>query len=62
MDWVSVHDLTVHRSLQRYEVLQRTASGAVVRLSSGGITADLLVDADGFVIDYPQLTQLSSGR
>jgi len=59
---VSVPDLPVHRSLQRYEHLQRTASGAVVRFSSGGFTADLLVDSDGFVIDYPQLTQLSSGR
>jgi hypothetical protein len=55
MAWVSVPDLTVHRSLQRYEHLRTTPRGAVVRFASGDFTADLVVDADGFVVDYPQL-------
>ena len=55
MAWVSVPDLHVHASPQRYEHLRTTAAGAVVRFSSGDFTADLLVDADGFVTDYPGL-------
>jgi hypothetical protein len=62
MAWVSVPDLTVHRSVQRYEHLRTTPGGAVVRFASGDFTADLLVDADGFVVDYPQLARLASGR
>jgi hypothetical protein len=62
MAWVSVPDLTVHRSLQRYQHLRTTPHGAVVRFASGDFTADLLVDADGFVVDYPQLARRVSGR
>jgi hypothetical protein len=61
MAWVSVPDLTVHRSLQRYEHLRTTATGAVVRFASGDFSADLLVDAEGFVVDYPQLARRTSG-
>jgi uncharacterized protein len=61
MAWVSVPDLTVHRSLQRYEHLRTTATGAVVRFVSGDFTADLLVDDQGFVVDYPQLARRTSG-
>jgi uncharacterized protein len=57
MAWVSVPALTVHRSRQRYEHLRRTPGGAVVRFASGDFTADLVVDADGFVVDYPQLAR-----
>jgi hypothetical protein len=53
--WVSVPDLAVHASQQRYEHVRTTATGAVVRFSSGSFTADLTVDADGFVVDYPDL-------
>jgi hypothetical protein len=49
MAWVSLPDLAVHRSEQRYEHLRRTADGAVVRF------ADLEVDANGLVVRYPQL-------
>jgi hypothetical protein len=52
----------VHRSLQRYQHLRTTPHGAVVRFASGDFTADLLVDADGFVVDYPQLARRVSGR
>jgi hypothetical protein len=62
MAWVSVPDLTVHRSRQRYEHVRATPEGAVVRFSSDDFTADLLVDADGFVVDYPQLARRISGR
>ena len=55
MAWVSLPDLAVHRSEQRYEHLRRTADGAVVRFTAGAFTADLEVDADGLVVRYPQL-------
>jgi uncharacterized protein len=57
MAWVSVPDLGVHASVQRYEHLRRTPAGAVVRFTSGDFTADLLVDPAGFVVDYPELAQ-----
>jgi hypothetical protein len=62
MAWVSVPDLTVHRSLQRYEHLRTTPGGAVVRFLSGDFTADLVLDADGFVVEYPDLAQVPHGR
>jgi hypothetical protein len=62
MAWVSVPDLTVHRSLQRYRHLRTTPDGAVVRFASDDFTADLLVDADGFIVDYPRLARRISGR
>jgi hypothetical protein len=62
MAWVAVPDLTVHRSVQRYEHLRSTPVGALIRFTSGDFTADLLVDADGFVVDYPQLARRVSGR
>jgi hypothetical protein len=55
MAWVSVPDLGVHASLQRYEHLRAVPEGALVRYSSGDFSSDLTVDADGFVVDYPQL-------
>jgi hypothetical protein len=55
MAWVSLPDLAVHRSEQRYEHLRRTADGAVVRFATGSFTADLEVDANGLVVRYPQL-------
>ena len=55
MAWVSVPDLGVHASRQRYEHLRTVPGGALVRFSSGDFSADLTVDAAGFVVDYPQL-------
>jgi hypothetical protein len=55
MAWVSVPDLSVVASRQRYEHLRTVPGGAVVRFSSGDFTADLTVDGEGFVVDYPQL-------
>ncbi len=57
MAWVSVPDLGVHRSEQHYEHLRRTPTGALVRYTSSdrSFVADLVVDEDGLVIDYPGL-------
>ena len=53
MAWVSLPDLEVHRSEQRYEHL---APGRV-RFSSGDFTADLELDEDGLVVTYPGLAR-----
>jgi uncharacterized protein len=55
--WVSVPDLQVHASRQRYQHARTTASGAVIRFTSGDFTADVVVDGDGFVVDYPGLAE-----
>lgn len=57
MAWVSVPDLGVLRSAQRYEHLRTTPAGAVVGFSSGSFAAHLTVDAGGFVLDYPGLAR-----
>jgi hypothetical protein len=50
--YVAVPDLTVSPASQRYTAL---ASGVVYRFESldSGFTAELPVDGDGFVLDYP---------
>ncbi len=60
MAWVSVPDLSVHRSRQRYTFVRRQDGQAVVRYDSidGSFTADLTVDADGLVLDYPGIGRL----
>jgi uncharacterized protein len=59
MAWVSVPDLAVHRSRQRYTFLRREADARIVRYESrgGSFTSDLRFDRDGIVIDYPQLAR-----
>ena len=61
MAWVSVPDLAVHPYEQRYEHVHSGADGAVVRFLdkglSGGFVADLELDADGFVSQYPELAR-----
>ena len=57
MAWVSLPDLEVHRSQQRYEHLEP----GKVRYSSGDFTADLEVDAAGLVRVYPGLARRVSG-
>jgi hypothetical protein len=61
MAWVSVPDLAVHRSVQHYQHLRTEPDGAVVRFTSGDFTAELVVDTDGFVVDYPDLARRISG-
>ena len=55
MAFVEVPSLRVVVSVQRYTHLRTTADGAVVRYRSGSFQSDLEIDADGFVVAYPQL-------
>ena len=55
MAWVSVPDLSIHASPQRYEHVRP----GVVRFVSldGDFTAELELDADGLVVRYPRLAE-----
>ncbi|MGH1564360.1 putative glycolipid-binding domain-containing protein [Mumia sp. DW29H23] len=60
MAWVDLPSLTVTRSVQRYSAVSaydEERGHAVVRYASESrdFVGDLTVDADGVVIDYPQL-------
>lgn len=56
MAWVSVPDLRVLPSAQRYTHLaRRPDGGALVRYESGSFRADIAFDSGGFVVEYPQL-------
>jgi hypothetical protein len=58
MAWVSVPDLHVHRSGQRYTFLDADDSGgAVIQYESGSFSAAVRFDRDGLVVDYPGLGQ-----
>ncbi len=59
MAWVSVPDLVVHASPQRYVHVRR----GVVRFVSldGDFRSELEVDADGLVVRYPGLAERVSG-
>ena len=54
LGYITVPDLTVFASNQRYTALE---AGSLYRFESleDGFTADLPVDEDGFVLDYPRL-------
>ena len=55
--YVDVPDMRLSVSRQRYTCLERNADGGLYRYedrgSVRGFTADLPVDADGLVLDYP---------
>jgi hypothetical protein len=59
--WVSVPDLGIHPSRQRYEHVRRDPEGAVVRFTELGVTpgfeAELALDPDGLVVLYPDLAR-----
>ncbi len=61
MAWVSVPDLAVHSSAQRYTFVGPAgatgdeAGGAVIRFESGTFRADVVFDDSGLVVDYPGL-------
>lgn len=59
MAWVSVPDLGLHPSQQRYEHVRRHAHGATVRYVGAhrGFTGDLELDEDGLVLVYPDLAR-----
>ena len=65
MAWISVPDLTVHRSLQRYSFVRLLdEERSLLRFESldeSGFVAELSYDAEGFVLDYPGIaTRLSA--
>jgi hypothetical protein len=57
MAWVSVPDLAVHRSPQRYSFVRKIDDERSVvsfeSLADDGFKADITYDADGLVLDYP---------
>jgi hypothetical protein len=59
MAWVSVPDLSVVASAQRYEHVRATDDGSIVRYVDRGLfpgfTADLRLDPSGVVERYPEL-------
>jgi hypothetical protein len=55
--WVAVPALAITPSRQRYAAID----AATIRVAAGTFTADLTVDADGVVIDYPGLAHLAAG-
>jgi hypothetical protein len=61
MAWVSVPDLGLHASRQRYEHVRRQAEEAVVRYvdigADRGFTSELVLDEDGLVLVYPHLAR-----
>ncbi|MGD9694230.1 MAG: putative glycolipid-binding domain-containing protein [Thermoleophilia bacterium] len=57
MAWVSVPDLAVRASPQRYEHVAPAVVRYVDRGEFEGFTVELRLDADGLVIDYPGLAE-----
>jgi hypothetical protein len=61
MAWVSVPDLEVFASAQRYEHVRTDDAAAVVRFVDrgrfAGFTAELELDTDGLVLAYPDLAR-----
>lgn len=62
MIWISVPDLSVHASPQRYTFLERRSEAQrLVRFEAIGagedFAADVQFDADGLVIDYPGIAR-----
>jgi hypothetical protein len=61
MVWISVPDLALHASPQRYTHVAGDATGATVRFEAIGpdddFTADIRVDPDALVLDYPGLAR-----
>jgi hypothetical protein len=55
--WVSVPDLHVHPSGQRYTYVRRSGKRSIVRYqsSSRDFVADLTFDQDGLCVNYPGL-------
>jgi uncharacterized protein len=60
MAWVSVPDLAVHASEQRYTTIGSDERGQrIIEYSSihRDFVSNLTFDADGMVVDYPQLAR-----
>ncbi len=63
MAWVTVPALTVQPDGQRYRYLQSAAGHHVVRFEAtdGTFAADISVDADAVVVDYPGIARRLAG-
>ena len=63
MAWVSVPDLGLHPSEQRYEHVRRHDHGAIVRYVGRhrDFVGELEFDADGLVHHYPELARRIAG-
>lgn len=57
MAWIAVPGLDVHPSEQRYEHRGPDGPGSIVGYRSGNFAAELRLDAEGFVLDYPGLAR-----
>jgi len=53
MAFIDVPGLDLSAVDQRYTCLEASLHGGVYRFESGGFSADLSVDRDGLVVDYP---------
>ena len=60
MAWVDVPSLDVHESAQRYEHVRPGVVRYVDRGEFDGFTAELELDGNGLVIDYPGLAERAS--
>jgi hypothetical protein len=60
MVWISVPDLAVHPSPQRYMYAGACDALHVVRFESEDLAEDLLYEDSGVVVDYPGIAQLSA--
>ena len=60
MAWVTVPDLDVQQSVQRYESgVPVAGGGAQIRFQSGGFVEHIEFDADGVVVSYPSIAHLA---
>lgn len=59
MAWVSVPDLAVYPSRQRYTFVRRDRTARIVRYESvgGEFVSEIGFDDEGVVLDYPQLAR-----
>ena len=60
MAWVSVPDLAVYASRQRYTFVRREPHAGVVRFESldASFLADIVFDGEGVVLDYPGIGRI----
>ncbi len=55
MAWVSVPDLAVVADRQTYTFRRRDGERSVINYASDGWTRDIVFDANGLVVDYPDI-------
>jgi uncharacterized protein len=62
--YLGLPGLAVSRFEQRYTCLSRSEDGGIYRYESlkSGFTADLKVDTDGLVVDYPNIFAMDAKR